>query len=115
MVVSHDASFTPILRQLILNADKNLDRAPNHRRHSEILKKFATALLIYAGPLTYDFIQKNMPEALPSLRSVQKIICPDYKAFPEGCFKFDDLASHIKEHKASKAISIGEDATCVIS
>ena len=90
------SSFTPILRQLILNAEKKLDKAPNYCRHTEILKKKSTALLIYAGPLTYDFIQKNMPEALPSLRSVQRIICSDYKAFPEGSFQFDDLASHIK-------------------
>jgi len=80
-----------------------------------LLKKFATALLIYAGPLTYDFIQKNMPEALPSLCSVQRIIYSDYKVFPEGCFKFDDLASNIKEYKASTAIPIGEDASHVIS
>ena len=56
-----------------------------------------------------------MPEALPSLRSVQRIICSNYKTFPEGYFKYDDLASHIKEHKASTALSIGEDATRVIS
>ena len=56
-----------------------------------------------------------MTEALPSFRSIQRIICSDYKAFPEGCFKFDDLASHIKEHNASTAVTIGEDATRVIS
>ena len=91
-IISHDASFTPILRQLILNAERNLDQAPNHRRQSEILKKISTALLIYAGPLTYDLIQKNLPEALPSLRTVQRIICSDYKTFPEGYFKFDEFA-----------------------
>ena len=30
---------TPILKQLILNAEKILDQAQNHRRHSEILEK----------------------------------------------------------------------------
>jgi len=115
VIVFHDASFTSILRQLILNAERNLDKAPNHRRHSEILKKFSTALLIYAGPLTYDFIQKNMPEALPSLRTVQRIVCSDYETFSEGYFKFDELALHIEKYKASTSISIGEDATCVIS
>ena len=39
VIISHDASFTPILRQLILNAERNLDQAPNHWRHSEILKQ----------------------------------------------------------------------------
>jgi len=114
-IICHDESFTPILRQLILNAERNLDQAPNHRQHSEILKKFSTALLIYAGPLTYDFIHKNMPEALPSLQTVQRIIFSDYKTFPEGYFKFDELAIYIKQNKASTALTIGEDATRVIS
>ena len=114
-IISHDASFTPILRQLSFNAERNLDQAPNHRQHLEILKKISTALLIYAGPLTYDLIQKNLPEALPSLRTVQRIICSDYKTFPEGYFKFDEFAFHIKEFKASTALSVGEDATHVIS
>jgi len=114
-VVNHNAPFTPILRQLILNAEKNVESLPNHRRHPEILKKFATALLIYAGPLSYEFIHSNMPEALPSLRTVQRSVSSEYKSFTEGSFNFDDLLSHIKNHKASKAISIGEDATHVIS
>ena len=50
-------SFTPILKQLILNAEKNVESLQNHRRHPEILKKFATALLIYAGPLSYEFLK----------------------------------------------------------
>lgn len=52
---------------------------------------------------------------LAFLGSVQRIIYSDYRAFPEGCFKFDELASHIKEHKASTATSNGEDTTRVIS
>ena len=114
-VVNHNVSFTPILRQLILNAEKNVESLSNHRRHSEILKKFATALLIYVGPLSYEFIHSNMPEALPSLRTVQRTISSEYKSFTEGSFNFDDLLSHIKDHKASKFISVGEDATRVIS
>ena len=41
--INHDASFTPILRQLILNAEKNVESVPNHRQHPEILKKFVMA------------------------------------------------------------------------
>ena len=84
-------------------------------RHPEILKKFATALFIYAGPLAYEFIQQNMPEALPSLRTVQTTIHVEYKALDEGCFRFDDLLQHIKEHDAPNIVSIGEDATRVIA
>lgn len=112
---NHDSSFTSVLKQLLLNAEKNIERVPKHRRHSDILKKFATALLIYAGPLSYEFIHKNMPEALPSLRTVQRYIHSEYQILDEGSFRFDELLIHIKDHKASNAISIGEDATRVIS
>ena len=27
-----------------------------------MIKKFATALFIYAGPLAYEFLQNNLPE-----------------------------------------------------
>ena len=37
----------------------------------DILKKFATSLLVYAGPLAYDCLYENLPKALPSLRSIQ--------------------------------------------
>jgi len=114
-VVNLNMSFTPILKQLVLNAEKNAESVPNHRRHPDILKKFATALLIYAGPLTYEFIHSNMPEALPSLRTVQRSISCEYKSFSEGIFYFDDLLAHIKHHNTSTVISIGEDATRVIA
>ena len=112
---NHDSSFTPVLKQLLLNAEKNIEKVPKHRRHSDILKKFATALLIYAGPLSYEFIHSNMPEALPSLRTVQRYVHSEYQTLDEGSFRFDELLTHIKDHKASNAISIGKDATCVIS
>lgn len=44
------------------------------RRHTEVLKKFATLLYINAGSMAYQFIQGNIPEALPSLRTVQDIV-----------------------------------------
>jgi len=106
--------LTPILKQMLLNTEKNACKYPTQRRHSELLKKFATALFIYSGPLCYEFIHQNMPHALPSLRSVQKIIHSQYKTMDEGRFRFNDLAEHINDHSAPKVVSIGEDATRVI-
>ena len=53
-----------------------------------ILKNF---LLLYAGPLAYEFIQSNMPETLPSLSSVKHFVHNEYKAIDEGVFRFIDL------------------------
>ena len=76
--------------------------------------KFSTALFIYCGPLSYEFIQQNMQEALPSLRTVQRLIHREYKTLDEGKFRFDELLSHINQHKALQVVSISEDATRVI-
>ena len=66
-------SFTNILRQIVLNAEKNHDKCPTHRRHPSIVKKL-TVLFILAGPMAYELIQQNIPEALPSIRTVQSAI-----------------------------------------
>ena len=108
-------SLTPVLRQLITNAQKNAQCLPTGRRHSEILKKFSTSLLIYAGPLAYNFLHENLPQALPSLRTVQRIIHSEYNTISEGEFRFDELATHISQNKAPNAVTIGEDATRLIS
>ena len=108
------SSLTPVLRQIVLNAETNSQKYPKQRRHSEIIMKFSTALFIYCGPLSYEFIQQNMQEALPSLRTVQRLIHREYKTLDEGKFRFDELLSHINQHKALQVVSISEDATRVI-
>jgi len=55
-----------------------------------------------------------MPEALPSVRTVQTAIHAEYKTMHEGSFRFDDLAEHLEKYGGIAAVSIGEDATCVI-
>ena len=55
-----------VLHQLLANIE-NVKKNPKHRRHNDIIKKFATVLYIYSGSMAYDYIHKNMPEGLPSL------------------------------------------------
>ena len=112
---SKELEFTPVLKHIILNAERNAVQMPKCRRHPEILKKFCTALFIYAGPLAYEFMQQNMPQALPCLRTVQHIVHSEYKPISEGDFRFDDLLQHIKQYNAPMIISVGEDATRVIA
>ena len=119
LLQQNDKSFntgglTPILKQILINAEKNALIYPSQRRHTEILKKFSTALFIYCGPLAYEFLHQNMCQALPSLRTVQRIIHAQYKTLHEGIFRFDELLAHIIDHNAPKIVSIGEDATRVI-
>ena len=106
--------FPPILKQIIKNAERNVLALPHGERHSEVLKKFSTALFIYAGPLAYEFLQKNLHQALPSLRTVQRTVHARYKAINEGEFCFDGLVSHIAQYNTVSVVSIGEDATRII-
>ena len=56
-----------------------------------------------------------MPKALPSLRSVQRVLYSEYKSITEGEFRFKELADHLAQHKATNVVLIGEDATRLIA
>ena len=107
--------LTPILKGIIRNAEKNVNRTATGRRHPYMIKQFATALFIYAGPLAYEFLQQNMPEALPSLRTVQHNVHKEYKPIEEGQFCFDGLVEHIHHYNATNIVAIAEDATRVVA
>ena len=111
---NQDVPFSPVFKQIIANAKRNATVLPHAKRHLEVIKKFATVLFIYAGPLAYEFLQKNLHQALPSLRTVQRIVHTSYDALNEGKFRFDDLAAHIAQYNTTRAVSIGENATRII-
>ena len=56
--------FSTFFKQIVDNAKKNIGKLPQSRRHSEVIKKFSTSLLLYGGPMAYNLIQKNMEDAL---------------------------------------------------
>ena len=107
-------SFSPVLKQIIANAEQNATALPHGKRHPEVIKKFATALFIYAGPLAYEFLQSNLHQALPSLRTIQYVVHANYNTIHEGEFRFDGLAAHIAKHNTTNLVTIGEDATRII-
>lgn len=97
-------SFSPLFKCLIQNAERNLEKVPQQVRHSTLLKKFATSLLIYCGPMAYNFISCNLPRALPCLRTVQRNIAAEYSPFQEGVFRFDELLDHLNSFNAAKLV-----------
>ncbi len=86
----------------------------NLRRHNETIKKFATILYIYTGSMAYEFIHRNLPEALPSLRTVPSLIHSEYSHIEEGKFRFDELLEHLTKHNAPNIVAIAEDAARVL-
>lgn len=107
-------SFSNILQELIKNAECNHDKYHTHRRHLEIIKRFATALFLFAGSLSYEFLHQNIPQALPCVRTIQTAIYSEYQVIDEGLFRFDQLKEHIDRYKAPPFVSVGEDATRVV-
>ena len=109
------SSFTAVLQQIISNAEQNASRLPQGARHPEVVQKFATSLFIYTGPLAYEFLQQNLSQSLPSVRTVQRIIRKEYKVLCEEEFRFEDLTAHLTRYNVPHIVTIGEDATRVIS
>jgi len=60
-------------------------------------------------------MHSNIPQALPSLRTVQRFVVKDSQPIHEGVFRFDELLNHLNAFKCPKIVSIGEDATRVIN
>lgn len=113
---SSATKFCSFFRKIVENANKNADKTiPQVRRHDVVIKKFATSLLLYGGPMAYNLIQKNMESALPSLRTVQRIIQSQYHHLSEGQFQFNELVVHLTKHNAPFAVAISEDATRIIA
>ena len=54
---------------IISNAERNALKHPHGRRHSEVVKKFAMSLFLYAaaGSMAYNFVHQNMPDALVTM------------------------------------------------
>ena len=105
---SEENSVVPILME---NAKHNSLKLPQQRRHDFII---ATSLLIFAGPMADTFLYRNMPTALPCLRTVQRIIFDQYNSISEGEFRFDEFKLHLESYGTSKLVTMGEDATRVI-
>ena len=103
-------------RKIVENANKNDDKTiPQIRRHDVLIKKFATSLLLYGGPMAYNLIQKNLESALPSLCTVQRIIQSQSGYLSEGQFQFDELVRHLTKYNAPFVVAISEDATRIVA
>ena len=55
-----------------------------------------------------------MPEALPSIRTIQSAIHLEYKTISEGSFRFDELKEHLDQYNATSFVSIAEDVTRIV-
>ncbi len=45
-----------------------------------------------------DFLQQNLSQALPSLRTVHRLVYNEYMPITEGQFHFDELEVYLSKH-----------------
>ena len=109
-----EKSVGPLLQRVLHNIAQNSGKAPKQRRHDTVLKKFATVLYIFAGAMAYEFLHQNLPQALPSLRTVQGIVYSQYTHIEEGKFRFNELVEHLSKHNLPYLVTIAEDATRIV-
>ena len=93
-------NVSPLLKQLLSNAIRNAEKLPQQRCHHYVSKKFATSLFIYSGSMTYDFLYRNLSDALLPLQMVQHIVSDNYELAHEGEFHFDELLQHLESYNA---------------
>ena len=105
---------TELFNKLLTTAMNNCSLLPTGRRHSETIKKFSLSLWLIVGPAAYKLLHANMPEALPSLSTVERDAKKRYTVPGEGEFQFDKLVAHLEAYNAERIVSISEDATRVI-
>ena len=64
--------------------------------------------------MAYEFIHRNMAEALPSLRTVQSLVHSQYSKIEEGVFRFDALVQHLRKYNSPFIVAVAEDATRIV-
>ena len=106
---------TELFNKLLTNAKNNCSSLPTGRRHNEIIKKFSLSLWLMVGPSAYKLVHANMPEALPSLSTVERDAKKRYTVPSEGEFQFDKLVAHLEAYNAERIVTISEDATRVVT
>ena len=105
-------TIKPILLKLMKNAKSNAGKKTGSG-HDPIIVKFASALYCLIGKASYELLQVNLGTALPSVATLQRRIGKGEK-IKEGDFRFDELADHLQNWNAPKAVHIHLDDTRIL-
>jgi len=93
------------LNKLFENLIKNADRNPHGYHHNEVITKFAISLFIWLEPVAYEFLDKNLLEAIPSISLIRNKIHSQYSHISEGEFMLDELVTHLQQFKCPMIVS----------
>ena len=100
------ADVKPVLKKLFENVEKNSRKTCHQNyRHDDTVKKFASSLFSLVGKAVNDMLQANLGCALPTVSTLHRKTASKSK-IKEGEFRFNELADHLENWKAPKAVHI---------
>ncbi|KAK3921604.1 Sugar fermentation stimulation protein-like protein [Frankliniella fusca] len=100
-----------LLRTLMLTAIQNSERKNHRQRYDEDVKLFSLYLFIVGGRGLYEFLRVNLPNPLPSIRTVERELKTASSPFIEGVFRFEELKDFLIANDLPLKVSISEDGT----
>ena len=103
----------PFLQEFISNITSNLSRSKHAYRYVESVQRFAMALHILGGQITYEFVRINLSGAQPNLVTLKSYISNADLKLIEGEFRIDSLQKHLNSIDTNYGFG-SEDCTGVI-
>lgn len=102
------------LSLLMSAAEKNASRHKNGFRFDRDIRLFATYVRMFAGPKLYNFLQKNLEHALPSLPTTNRYVQESNCRVIEGVLRCEELVLYLKERNIKPLVALSEDATRIV-
>ncbi|CAF3330138.1 unnamed protein product, partial [Rotaria sp. Silwood2] len=109
----HKSENVYFLASFLDNISNNLCCSKNAYRHNEHILRFATSFYILSGRMAYEFVRLNVPGALPSISTLQRLVLNKELRINQAEFRYDLLATHMDSLKTAIAFA-SEDCTPVI-
>lgn len=112
---SKERSIRGVLRILCDTAVRNNDNSNSSaNRYDEVLKKFCSSLYLIGGRLTYQTIQGNLPNSIPSITTLQRFLSSNERIL-EGQIRLTQLKSFLVKRGYPMNVWISEDQTRIVS
>ena len=100
-----------LLNMLMETAVKNSGKKNHGQRYEEDVKLFAAYLFIVGGRSLYEMLLANLPNSLPSLTEVGRILNKNSNPVFEGVFRFEELKEFLIAHNLPMKVCVSEDGT----
>ncbi|CAF4504216.1 unnamed protein product, partial [Rotaria sp. Silwood2] len=109
----NDLENPSFLTSLLDNISNNLCRSKNAYRYNDYVLRFAVSLYVQGGKNAYEFVRLNIPGALPSISTLQRLAINTELRITEADFRFDSLATHMNTVETNISFA-SEDCTAVV-